>query len=120
MQDRTNSTIPFTSIQCSNAGCYSVVVSNVFGVVTNECCVIVDPPMLRYQPDYSIVPPVCNITAALLPGTILQSATNITPIISWQNLATNSITNCNFLYIAPIFDTNGQPVPQCFYRTMKP
>jgi hypothetical protein len=120
LADETNSTFAVGSVQPSDAGCYSVVASNSFGIVTNECCVIVNPPMLRYQPDYTVVPPVCNLTAALLPGTILQGTTNVTPIISWQNLVTNTTTNCNFLYTAPIFDTNGQPVPQCFYRTMKP
>ena len=120
MADQTNSSVSFSPIQSTNAGCYSVVASNAFGIVTNQCCVIVDPPVLRYQPDYRLVPPVCNLTAALLPGTILQGATNVTPVISWQNLATNSTTNCNFLYVAPMFETNGQPIPQCFYRTMKP
>jgi hypothetical protein len=120
MTNQTNSSIVFGSIQSSNAGCYSVVVSNVFGIVTNKCCVIVDPPVLRYQADWLSIPPLCNVSAALLPGTILQLATNVTPLISWQNVVTNDSTNCNFQYSSPMFDTNGDPVPQCFFRTRKP
>ena len=65
-------------------------------------------------------PPAMKISAALLSGSILQSTTNITPKIAWDNVVTNATTNCYFLYSTPMFDTNGQSLPQHFYRTSKP
>jgi hypothetical protein len=44
-----------------------VIVSNAFGIVTNQCCLIVDPPILRYQADMSNNPALCKISAALMP-----------------------------------------------------
>jgi hypothetical protein len=115
----TNSTLAFTHIQPSNAGPYSVIISNAFGIATNGCCVIVDPPQLRYQTSFTGSPWLLNISGALLPGCVLQAATNLSPVILWQNVYTNSVTNCNCLYSAPII-TNGNPLPQRVYRARRP
>ncbi len=120
LPNATNSTLSFTPIHSSDAGCYSVVASNFAGVLTNQCCVIVDPAELRFQVDWEAFPPACNISGALLGGAVLQSATSLTPLISWQNVVTNLTTNCNFQYAAPMYDTNGYPIPQCFYQTRRP
>ena len=60
------------------------------------------------------------MSSALLPGCVLQYATNLTPPVPWQNLFTNTTTNCNFQFVAPMLDTNGQPYPQRYYRTRTP
>ena len=40
--------------------------------------------------------------------------------MSFFNVVTNATTNCNFLFAAPIFDTNGLPIPQRIYRARIP
>ena len=119
LPEATNSTLTFTPIQSTNAGVYTAVVSNLFGVSTNNCCVIVNPPHLRYQVDLTNSPALFNISAALLPGWI-QSATNLSPPITWQNQVTNMTTNCNCQLAVPMRDTNGVPFPPRFYRARTP
>jgi hypothetical protein len=119
MPDATNSTLTFTPIQSTNAGVYTVITSNTFGVATNNCCVIVNPPKLRYQVDLTNAPALLNISAALLPGW-LQAATNLSPPITWQNLVTNMTTNCNCQFVLPMQDTNGVPLPPRYYRARTP
>ena len=120
LSNETNSTLSFSPIQSHNAGCYSVVASNLFGIVTNQCCVIVDPPELRCRAAFDDYPASTEISAALLPGSILQATLDLTPKITWDNVVTNTTTNCYFLYAAPMFDTNGVALPPRFYRTLKP
>jgi hypothetical protein len=119
--NETNNALSFLPIQSSNAGPYSVIVSNTFGVVTNTCCVIVTPPLLHYQMAYSKgLPSTLSISSILLPDYVLQSATNLNFPIQWENLFTNMTTNCNFLFVAPMLDTNGFVFPQRYYRVRKP
>jgi len=118
LANATNSTLIFMPIQASNAGPYMVVVSNMFGVATNSCCVIVNPPLLHCFT--SLTNSLFNISAALLPACVIQYATNLTPPINWINLVTNSITNCNFFFTAPMMYTNGARLPQRYYRTWGP
>src|SRR5207247_565507 len=94
LPNATNSTLDFTPIQSSHAGSYSVVVSNAFGAAANICCVVVDPPLLRYQADLSGFPWLLNLSAAMLPGSI-QVATNLLFPAAWQSVVTNITTNCN-------------------------
>lgn len=115
----TNSTLPFTQVKSSQAGCYSVVASNFAGLVTNECCLIIDPPEIRCQPLWDEIPPVFNVSGALLAGTVVQACSNVTHEIQWQNLVTNATTNCYFQFPAPMYDTNGQSIGPRFYRTNK-
>jgi len=118
LADATNSTLIFMPIQASNAGPYMVVVSNMFGVATNSCCVIVNPPLLHCFT--SLTNSLFNISAALLPACVIQYATNLTPPINWINLVTNSITNCNFFFSAPMMETNGARYQQRYYRALGP
>jgi len=118
--DATNSTLTLNPLQSSNAGFYTVVLSNCFAVVTNNCCLVVDPPSLRWQAALSSPPWLLNISSVLLPGWVLQSTTNLFPPISWENLTTNTTTNCYFLFPAPIMDTNGQLFPQRLFRAKGP
>jgi hypothetical protein len=121
LASETNSTLSFLPIQSSNAASYSVIVSNIFGVVTNTCCVFVNPPLLRSQIAYSRGTPITfSISSMLLPDFVLQVATNLNLPIQWGNLFTNSTTNCSFLYVAPMLDTNGILYPQRYYRLRKP
>src|SRR5207245_1851450 len=99
----TNVSLGFASIQSSNAGCYSVVISNLLGVITNRCCVVVDPPQLRSQ--FSATNLV-TISAALRPGCVLQRATNLSPSATWESVLTNTTTNCFFFFAAPLMNTN--------------
>ena len=50
----------------------------------------------------------------------MQATLDLTPKITWDNVVTNTTTNCYFLYAAPMFDTNGVALPPRFYRTLKP
>jgi hypothetical protein len=96
-----------------------VVASNFAGVVTNECCLIIDPPEIRCQPLWDEIPPVFSISGALLPGTVVQACSNVTHEIPWQNLVTNSTTNCYFQFPSPMYDGDGQSLGPRFYRTNK-
>jgi len=116
----TNSTLIFNPVQAGNAGCYSVVASNLFGVVTNKCCLIVDPPQLHCEPSFEEFPAAMNVSGALLPGCILQVSTNLTPAVQWQSVVTNIFTNCYFQFPSPMFDIYGQALPPRFYRTRRP
>jgi hypothetical protein len=119
--NETNSSLSFLPVQSSNAAPYSVIVSNTFGVVTNTCCMFVTPPMLHSQVAYSKgLPVTLSISSILLPDYVLQSATNLNSPIQWQNLTTNTTTNCNFLFVAPMLDTNGILYPERYYRLRKP
>ncbi len=117
---QTNLTLSFMPIQSSNAGCYTIVLSNCFAVVTNKCCVIVNPPQLRWQAAMTDPPWLLNISASLPPGCVLQSTTNLSPPITWENLVTNTTTNCYFFFTAPMADTNGALFPQRFFRARGP
>lgn len=115
------STLAFGSVQGSNAGPYSVIVSNAFGVVTNYCCLVVTPPTLAGKAVFTNgVPSTYSVSSALLPGYILQYTTNLSPPIVWQNVFTNTTTNCSFLHVSPMIGTNGQALPQRYYRAMSP
>jgi hypothetical protein len=117
----TNATMSFASVQPSNAGPYSVIISNSFGMLTNFCCLIVTPPQLACTAAFTNgFPSTYSISSALLPGYILQYTTNLNPPSTWQNVLTNTTTNCSFLHVSPMVDTNGQAFPRRFYRAVSP
>ncbi|MDB6031264.1 MAG: Matrixin, partial [Verrucomicrobiales bacterium] len=114
-------TLSFPAVQPSNAGPYSVTISNAFGMLTNYCCLVVTPPQLNGKPTFTNgVPSTYSISSALLPGYVLQYTTNLSAPIVWQNAFTNATTNCSFVHVSPMVDTNGQTYPQRYYRAVSP
>jgi hypothetical protein len=103
MSGQTNATLALPAVTSANATNYFVVVTNNYGSVTSVTAVLtvfIPPQNFAAQ----------NLLAGLqlqLTGTpnypyILQSATNLTPPISWQSIRTNyADTNGNWQYTDP-------------------
>jgi sugar lactone lactonase YvrE len=105
---------PLNNVSVANAGNYSVIVTGADGSVTSSVVAL------------TVILPPQNFTASLgtaglqlqFTGTtnypyILQSATNLTPPVSWQPVLTNAADdNGNWSFTV----TNTQVAPACFYR----
>jgi hypothetical protein len=103
----TNATLSLTNSQFNQCGIYSVVVSNLVGVVTNVIALVsVDPPLklAAVNPAYICV---CATQAV-----VLQLSTNLT---SWQPLFTNQTVLLPTNYL----DTGSTNHDKSFYR-LKP
>jgi probable HAF family extracellular repeat protein len=110
----TNSALTLTSIQFTNAGLYSVVVSSALGSVTNT--------------SYQVVVNPANVALQLCPNVVIQGTVSYNYIIqSTTNLAdTNSwVTQTNLTLTQPIqfwddtnTDVNQPSNPQKFYRVL--
>jgi len=112
----TNSTLVVSPVTSAAATNYFVVVTNIYGSVTSSVAAL----WVFLAPQ--------NFTAGMngtnlqvqLSGTpvwpyILQSATNLTPPINWQSVATNQAdTNGNWRFTI----RNPTSRPGCFYRAV--
>jgi len=108
-----------TNALLTDAGGYSVIVSNQFNSVTSQVGHLIVgmlPQSLQIQlnPDNSVT--------LQMPGTpgfnyVLQTATNLSPPISWQNIASiQTDTNGLWSYV----DTNTSASDSLFYRVSTP
>jgi hypothetical protein len=103
----TNATYALTNIQFYNCGSYSVVVSNLVGVVTNVIALVsVDAPLTL---DVSALPANVRISGSATQAVVLLSSTNLT---SWKSLYTNPSPLLPINYL----DTNLLTRPNGFYR----
>jgi hypothetical protein len=100
----TNATLSLTNSQFNQCGSYSVVVSNLVGVVTNVIALVsVDPPL-----KLAAVNP-AHICVCATQAVVLQLSTNLT---SWQPLYTNQTTLLPTNYL----DTGSTNRDKGFYR----
>ena len=107
------------NVALTNAGGYSVIVSNQFNSVTSSVAnltVGILPQTVQFH---------LNLDKSLtlqMPGTpgfnyVLQTATNLTPPVLWQNVASNQTdTNGDWTYV----DTNTPVAGSRFYRVSTP
>jgi len=112
----TNALLTLTNIQPASFGDYSVTVSNGFtGVLSSSATLSGLTPALTLA---AITGQSVSLSVTGLPGTsyVLQSATNLTPPVTWQSVLTN-LTDTNGLL--QISDTNLN-YPQKFYRVTTP
>ncbi len=113
------STYSITNVMPADVGGYSVIVSNQFNSVTSlpGHLILAMPPQslsIQLNPDNSVT--------VQMPGTpgfnyVLQTATNLTPPIVWQNVASiQTDTNGLWTYV----DTNTAASDSTFYRVSTP
>ncbi|MDB6064873.1 MAG: hypothetical protein JWR26_1081 [Pedosphaera sp.] len=116
----TNPSLALSSVQLTDSGPYWVIVTNIFGAAASSVATLIvgNPPQSL---QYVLVP--SNHTFSLqMPGTpgfnyVLQTTTNFSPPVIWQNIATNPAdTNGNWSFI----DTNLTTSPARFYRVSSP
>ena len=107
------------NVALTNAGGYSVVVSNQFNSVTSTVAnlsvgILPQTVQFHLNPDKSLT--------LQMPGTpefnyVLQIATNLTPPVVWQNVASNQTdTNGDWTYV----DTDTPVAGSRFYRVTTP
>jgi Concanavalin A-like lectin/glucanases superfamily len=111
--DATGSTLELDSIQFTNAGQYSVVVSSSLGSVTN--------------PPYAVVVNPANVSIAIRPDVIIQGTVGYSYLIqSTTNLSNPSwVTETNIILPTPMFDwidlnvdTSKPGNPHKFYQVL--
>lgn len=110
----TNDTLTLTSIQFSNAGLYSVVVSSPLGSVTN-------------RPEQVVVNP-AGVTLGMYPGVTvsgvvgytydIQSTSNLSDTNSWVTVATLTLVEPVQLWVDTTVNASLPGNPQRFYRVL--
>jgi hypothetical protein len=110
----TNATLMLAGIQFSNAGSYSVIVSNALGAITNA-------------PFQVIVNP-ANVSLGLFPGVkidgtvgytyIIQSASNLGDTNAWQTITNITLTQPSEIWNDNSTDTTLPNNPRKFYRVL--
>jgi len=105
---QTSSNLFLTNLVSSQAGAYSVIVSNAF------CAVTSDPAQLVINDACVDIRLYAGLNMSGQPGAsyLLSYTTNLTAPINWLPLATNTMPISGWLYI----DTNTPFSPQRFYR----
>jgi hypothetical protein len=111
----TNETLTLTSIQLTNSGLYSVVVSNALGSVTNN-------------PEQVVVNPAGVSFGGLYPSIIIQgvagynysieSTSNLSDTNSWVTVTNLTLTQPIQLWIDSNIDASLPANPQRFYRVL--
>jgi hypothetical protein len=110
----TGATLNFTSIQFTNAGLYSVVVSSLYGSITNAA--------------YQVVVNPANISLGLYPGVtisgvagysyIIQSSTNLGNTNGWVTQTNLTLTQPVQLWIDTTVNASLPNNPQYFYQIL--
>jgi hypothetical protein len=103
----TNATYALTNIQYCHCGSYSVVVSNLVGVVTNVIALVSVDSLLKL--DVSALPANVLISGSATQAVVLLSSTNL---ITWKSLYTNPSPLLPINYL----DTNSSSRNDGFYR----
>ena len=114
LQNATNQTLTFGSIQATNAGLYSVVVSSALGSVTNTPeQVVVEPAgvSLGFCPALTI-----NGVAGY--SYIIQSSTNLADTNAWVTLTNLTLTQPVQLWVDTNVDATSPANSKYFYRVL--
>ena len=110
----TNSTLNFPSIQFTNGGLYSVVVSSLFGSVSNVAAqVVVNPAGLSLG-----FSPTLTITGVVGYTYVIQSTTNLTDTNSWLTLTNLTLTQPVQIWVDTNVDASSPFNPKTFYRLL--
>jgi hypothetical protein len=114
IQDATNQMFTLTSIQFTNAGLYSVVVSDPLGSVTNTPkLVVVEPAGVSLG-----FCPAITISGVVGYTYIIQSATNLTDTNGWVTLTKLTLTQPVQLFVDTNVDASSPFYPNYFYRVL--
>jgi hypothetical protein len=110
----TNATLDFTSIQFTNGGLYSVVVSSAFGSVTNAPApVVVNPAGLSLG-----FCPALTISGVVGYTYTIQSSPNVMDSNSWTTLTSLTLTQAVELWVDTNVDASSPFNPKYFYRVL--
>jgi hypothetical protein len=112
--DATNQMLTLASVQFTNSGLYSVVVSSPLGSVTNPPeQVVVNPAgvSLRFSPTL-------NISGVVGYSYIIQSSTNLANINAWVTLTNLTLTQPVQLFVDTNVDASSPIYPNYFYRVL--
>jgi hypothetical protein len=114
LQNATNQTLTLTSIQFTNAGLYSVVVSSVLGSVTNTPeQVVVEPAGVSLG-----FCPALTISGVVGYSYIIQSAPNLTDTNAWATLTNLTLTQPVQLWVDTNVDATSPFYSRYFYRVL--
>ena len=114
IEGATGATLNFTSIQLTNGGLYSVVVSSPFGIITNVAAqVIVNPAGLSLG-----FSPTLTISGETGYSYIIQSATDLTDTNAWVTLTNLTLTQPVQLWVDTNVDVTSPFNPKYFYRVL--
>ena len=110
----TNAALNFASIQFTNGGLYSVVVSSPFGVMTNLAAqVVVNPAGLSLG-----FSPTLTISGETGYSFIIQSSTNLADTNAWATLTNLTLTQPVQLWVDTNVDATLPSNPNLFYRVL--
>jgi hypothetical protein len=114
LQNATNSTLTFTSIQFTNAGLYSVVVSSPLGSVTNAPAEVVVNP--------------AGVSLGMFPGVYvsgvvgytyrIQATSDLTNTNSWTTVATMTLMQPVQLWVDINVDAMSATNPHKYYKVV--
>jgi hypothetical protein len=114
LQGATNQTLTLTSIQFTNAGLYSVVVSNPMGSVTNSPSqVVVNPAGVSLG-----FSPVVTINGVVGYAYIIQSSANLTATNAWITRTNLTLTQPLQLWVDTSVDASSPFNSKYFYRVL--
>jgi hypothetical protein len=110
----TNATINFTSIQFTNGGFYSVVVSSAFGSITNPAAqVFVNPAGLSLG-----FCPSLTITGVVGYSYIIQRSANLTDTNAWVTMTNLTLNSPVELWLDTTVDASSPFYSRYFYRIL--
>jgi hypothetical protein len=110
----TSATLNFTSIQFTNGGLYSVVVSSPFGVITNVAAqVVINPAGVSLG-----FCPALTITGAVGYSYIIQSSCNLTDTNAWNTLTNLTLTQPVQIWVDTSVDASSPFNSMYFYRVL--
>jgi hypothetical protein len=103
----TSCDLVLTNLLFSQSGTYTVVLTNIFGAVTNAPVMlnVIAPVARRLVPGVKLIAPVGTFWG-------LDYRDNFGPTANWETLAVMSLTNASQFY----FDLSAPLPPQWFYR----
>lgn len=114
INDATNETLTLTSIQATNAGLYSVVVSSALGSVTNTPeQVVVNPAGVSLG-----LSPTLTISGVVGYNYIIESTTNLSNTNSWVTMTNLTLTQPIQLWVDTNTDASLPGNPQRFYQVL--
>jgi hypothetical protein len=107
-------TLNFTSIQFTNAGLYSVVVSSPYGAITNAAYqVVVNPAGVSLG-----FSPTLTISGVVGYSYIIQSSTNLANTNAWVTVANLTLTQPVQLWVDTNVDATSPFNPKTFYKIL--
>jgi hypothetical protein len=114
LADATNAVLDYSNIQFTNAGLYSVVVSNPYGSVTNAPAqVVVNPAGVSLG-----LYPGVTITGTVGYNYTVQRTGNLEDTNSWSNAANITLTQPVQLWVDTNLDASLPVNPHHFYRVL--